>query len=372
MRLDLFISATSWLAGSVASPRPSAGAVPTGAVPTGSVPTGSVPTGSVPTGSVPTGSGATHQQRRQPQGPAPRDSCSDASSLFPDVPAIPAGAWDSHIHVTDPDGFPPHPDARYTPGVHTIWDNGAFENSIHCKHVVIVQPSIYGANNTLLIKSLEAIGSGHRAVVVLDAAAANNPALLRSWHGLGVRGVRVNLQSEGVVESAETLERRLRQYAAAIKPLNWVLQLYTPMALIPSLVHLLQELDVRVVFDHLGAPALPSNAAGSPARTLQQPAGFEALIHLLSKGKTWVKISGPYRLSKKPLDPDYKDLDPIIEKLFKVAPSRLVYGSDWPHTRFEGQDIKPWTRHLLSMTRGDDVLRRKLFTDNAQELWGAK
>ncbi|KAF4506350.1 hypothetical protein G6O67_006445 [Ophiocordyceps sinensis] len=143
------------------------------------------------------------------------------------------------------------------------------------------------------------------------------------------------------------------------------------MAAIPSLADLLPELGVRVVFDHLGAPALSSGAADSPAANLQTLAGFDALVHLLGKGNTWVKISGPYRMSRELSDLEFSDLDPIIKELFRVAPSRLVYGSDWPHTRFEGLDIKPWTRHLLNMTRDDDELRRKLFTDNARELWGA-
>ena len=59
-------------------------------------------------------------------------------------------------------------------------------------------------------------------------------------------------------------------------------------------------------------------------------------------------------------------------ELLRVAPSRLVYGSDWPHTRFEGLDIKPWTVHLLDLMNGDAELARKLFKDNAVDLWNRR
>lgn len=297
--------------------------------------------------------------------PPPREPCGGGASVFAEAAAVPGGAWDSHFHVTDPERFPVVAGAAYTPGVHTVWDNAVFERGLGCEHVVLVQPSVYGADNTLLLDSLRAYGPRRaRAVVVLDAVAANNSAMLREWHGLGVRGARVNVWSYGGAAAAvDGLERRLRRSAAAVRPLGWVLQLYTPMDLIPSLVPLLEELDVRVVFDHLASPALPGNT--------RDLAGFDALVRLLGKGNTWVKVSGPYRSSQQLSDPEYPDLDPVIRELFRVAPSRLVYGSDWPHTRFEGLDIRPWTSHLLNLTGDDDVLRQKLFSDNARELWGA-
>ncbi|KAH7236669.1 hypothetical protein BKA59DRAFT_406567, partial [Fusarium tricinctum] len=47
------------------------------------------------------------------------------------------------------------------------------------------------------------------------------------------------------------------------------------------------------------------------------------------------KVSAVYRLSQAS-GPLYTDVDPIIRELFREMPSRLVYATNWPHTRFEG------------------------------------
>ncbi|KJZ74782.1 hypothetical protein HIM_05899 [Hirsutella minnesotensis 3608] len=296
-------------------------------------------------------------------------SC-ESLSVAANTSTIPESSWDSHFHVTDPERYPLLSDAQYTPGVYTVWENAVFERSINCEKVVLVQPSIYGSDNSLLLDSLKAYGPTRaRAVVVLDAPIAN-AARLRDWHALGVRGLRLNIKSKATSESTEQLEKRLRAYAQAIKPLDWVLQIYAPMAVIPSLKPVLMSLGVRIVIDHFGGPAMPSPSATSGDVDPYSLAGFSAMIALLRQGNTWVKISAPYRFSQKASDNLFTDLDPLIKELFKVAPSRLIYASDWPHTRFEGLDIKPWTEHLVQLTGENEDLRRKLFKDNAQDVWG--
>jgi predicted TIM-barrel fold metal-dependent hydrolase len=56
---------------------------------------------------------------------------------------------------------------------------------------------------------------------------------------------------------------------------------------------------------------------------------LRALQGLLGSGKTWVKISGAYRISNDPNDPR---IDPLARALCKANPERIVWGSDWPHT----------------------------------------
>ncbi|KIL94099.1 tim barrel metal-dependent protein [Fusarium avenaceum] len=68
----------------------------------------------------------------------------------------------------------------------------------------------------------------------------------------------------------------------------------------------------------------------------------------------------------------YTKMERIIE-LEDFPPTlgvRVVFGSDWPHTRFEGLDVKPWVSHLLDLTEGNQWLRERLFRENALELWG--
>lgn len=283
---------------------------------------------------------------------------------------MPAGSWDSHLHVLDPVDYPLNPEATYTPGVYTIWDTALFEHSLGVDRIVLVQPSIYGTDNSLLLNTLRAVGPDRaRGVVVFEPSEADQNEL-QEWHNLGVCGVRVNLISNGDASSVEEISALLRSYAEAIRPFDWVLQLYVEMSFIPKIEHLISDMGVRIVFDHLGVPALPKcHKYGSKSLDPYSVAGFPSLARLLSGGNAWVKVSGAYRETNLVNSTIWNDLDPVILELLRVGPERVVYASDWPHTRYEGMDIRPWTSHLLDLTEGDEQLRQKLFRDNASQLW---
>jgi predicted TIM-barrel fold metal-dependent hydrolase len=79
-----------------------------------------------------------------------------------------------------------------------------------------------------------------------------------------------------------------------------------------------------------------------------------------------VKISGAYRLSA---DPEMKCVRAMARELMSVAPTRLVFATDWPHTQFDGLDIMPFIEECLSWSRAGSGLRERLFRRNAEELW---
>ncbi|KAF4333899.1 tim barrel metal-dependent [Fusarium beomiforme] len=284
---------------------------------------------------------------------------------------MPTDSWDSHLHILDPVRFPPLP-GSYEFGTYTAWDATIEETRIGCSHMVLIQPSVYGNNNTFLIDTLKAFGPDRALGVVVFDVTNISTAQLQEWDDLGVRGVRLNFQSSGDTPPAKDLIKMLEQYANAIRPFSWVLQIYISMKDIPSIESIIPTLGVKVVFDHLGHPDIPksntSEIGNSQRLDPHSLAGFDAFLRLIRQGNTWVKVSGVYRLSRVP-GPLYTDVDPIILELFREAPSQLVYASDWPHTRFEGLDIKPWTSHLLDLTEGRIGLVNKLFRDNARDLW---
>ncbi|KAF4443528.1 tim barrel metal-dependent [Fusarium acutatum] len=294
-------------------------------------------------------------------------SSSNICDLKPDS-RMPNGSWDSHLHVLDPVRFPPVP-GSYQFGTYTAWEATIEETRLGCSHMVLIQPSVYGNDNTLLIDTLKAFGPDRALGVIVFDVANTSTAQLQEWNDLGVRGVRLNFQSTGDAPPAEELRDMMQRYADAIRPFSWVLQIYIAMKDIPSIEPVVPDLGVKVVIDHLGHPDIPKSNTSGTALNPHSLTGFDSMLRLLGGNNTWVKVSAVYRLSKAP-GPLYTDLDPVILELFKIAPSRLVYASDWPHTRFEGLDIKPWTSHLLDLTNGNVELRNQLFVDNAQELWG--
>jgi predicted TIM-barrel fold metal-dependent hydrolase len=105
-----------------------------------------------------------------------------------------------------------------------------------------------------------------------------------------------------------------------IKNRKWHIQIYARLSVIEGIKDQVAAAPMPVVFDHFaGTQAAPG---------VDQP-GFRSLLALLRSGKTYVKISAPYRSST--LAPDYPDVAPIAKALVAANAQRILWGSDWPH-----------------------------------------
>ncbi|KAJ5820564.1 Amidohydrolase 2 [Penicillium riverlandense] len=282
---------------------------------------------------------------------------------------IPPHSWDSHMHVVEPQRFPVSPAAVYQPSAYTLTDALAFESALGIQNMVLVQPSIYGTDNSCLMDALMKIGpEGGRGIVVVDPTIV--PAeTLDEWHTLGVRGLRVNLQSIGRVMDKVELERTLTQHADIARPRNWIVEVYLPLNMIPFLEQIVPCLGIRICIDHFGSPELSSVLRyqdSTPFDPYTLP-GFASLISLLRAGHTYIKVSAPYRLSK---DRRLHDLLVMAREFLHVAPGRVIYATDWPHTRFTGVDIGPFTECCLQLCAGKPGLAEMLFRRNTEEMLG--
>ncbi|EYE98891.1 putative TIM barrel metal-dependent hydrolase [Aspergillus ruber CBS 135680] len=301
----------------------------------------------------------------------PRDYVCETQKAAPPLPfkhRLPPRSWDSHMHVVEPQRYPIAADAMYQPPSHTLKDAMAFESSIGVENIVLVQPSIYGTDNSCLLEALEKMGPSHgRGIVVIDPEAVE-PSTLAQWHTLGVRGVRVNLKSVGKVMNEQELEENLLRHAEIVRPLGWIIQLWVPLHMLPMLERIVPRLGVKICIDHFGGPELSSITWKDDVDLSFDPyslPGFSSLVSLLLAGKTYVKISAPYRLSK---DKQMRDIQAIAIELLRVAPQRVIYASDWPHTRFDGMNIRPFTESCLRWCSSQPGLAERVFRLNTEEL----
>ena len=275
---------------------------------------------------------------------------------------IPHDAWDSHMHVTDTKRYPAAKTATYAPHDATLAQ--ALENGkrLSLPNLVFVQPSFYGTDNSCMLDALRSVGINHgRGVVVVDPKSTKIETL-REWHSLGVRGVRVNLKSVNKTLGKDELVELLTQYADLIRPLGtWVLQLFVDMAVVDQLEPVVDKLGgVKLVLDHLGMPP----DIKDPLSSMQ---GWKTMQRLMRNPDVFVKVSAPYRLSS---DPGYHDLEALTKELLQVrGGDGVVFASDWPHTRFEGVDAKPWVEKCIEWCENDSTLKDKLFRENAKILW---
>ena len=224
--------------------------------------------------------------------------------------------FDCHAHVYE--RLLPVAGARYVPSEKAPLAQWlAHQAEAGLSGGVIVQVSFLGTDNSQLVEALSGLDRGRFAgiaVTALDVSEADLQALAES----GVRGLRWNLVSGAALpDPGDPVVRRL---AAALQASGMHLEVQLESARLASYLPALAALPVPVVIDHLGLPC-----AEAPAEPW-----LAALARLSTREGVYVKISAPYRAA---VDPRAH-----VERLLTLLPQdRLVWGSDWPHTRHEAQ-----------------------------------
>ena len=279
---------------------------------------------------------------------------------------IPKGTWDTHMHVVDPRQFPLAKDAKYQPSPHTIDDARKFLSQLGISKMVIVQPSIYGNDNSCTLEGLRQLGpSNGRAVIQFDPETTSNEQL-QKWHSLGVRGVRLNFKSVGAKRDETTLKSSLQKYAEAVRGLGWVVELYIAMEDLPLLSSAVRDLrSVKLCIDH---SAHPSPGSLSSHTSVSDLPGHSSLLELLQRDDVWVKVSAAYRLDS---DPNHPLVKMLMKEIIATRPDRCVFATDWPHTRYEGLDIAPYLNVLFDLCEEMQIPLQQILVDNAEELFDA-
>jgi predicted TIM-barrel fold metal-dependent hydrolase len=234
--------------------------------------------------------------------------------------AVPSGACDCHVHVFGfgtAAAFPFVASRGYTPPAANTEELLALQQALRLSRVVIVQPSVYAADNSCTLDGMRRLGERARGVAVIDDRTTD--AALDEMHRAGIRGVRVNLETAGETDP-DAARGNLAVAVERVAPRGWHVQVYTRLSVIARLGDSLAGLPVPVVFDHFGG-------AGAAAGT-DQP-GFAALVALVGAGQAYVKVSAAYRSSEKA--PAYGDVAPLARALIAANPERIVWGTDWPH-----------------------------------------
>lgn len=277
--------------------------------------------------------------------------------MTPSNPVIAfAGACDCHTHVYHA-RYPVASDARLRPADATVDDYQRLQCTLGTQRVIVVTPSTYGTDNASTVDAIAAYGPNARGVAVVARDVTD--AELARLHRAGIRGIRLNLTLPAPVCIDD-----LPALAARIAGLGWHVQLNLPPEWLPDLAPLLAGLPVPMVFDHYGHLPL-----GKP----QAEPAFRVIADLVSAGKAWIKLSGPYIESREGA-PDYGDIRPLAARYLDLAPERMVWGSDWPHPSVQARGGPPIDdaavlRTFVKWCGSSDVAYRVLVR-NPQSLYG--
>jgi D-galactarolactone isomerase len=265
----------------------------------------------------------------------------------------PAGTCDTHIHIYDK-RYPIASTAKILAPDALVPDYMAARKRLGIERTVIVQPSAYGSDNRCTMEGVAAIGPSARAVVVVEPDASD--AELERLTKLGARGIRFFMLA-GAPLPWDILETM----SARVAPFGWHVQLQLDGRALPEREPMLKRLPSTLVIDHVGKFLEPVS--------LDHP-GFLTLQRLIDGGRTWVKLSAPYEVSKVG-PPNYDDVGKLAKALAKAAPERMLWATNWPHPT-PGVPVPDdaWMLDMLLDWIPDDAARKKTLVDNPAQLYG--
>ena len=180
----------------------------------------------------------------------------------------------------------------------------------------------------------------------------------------------MNLKSTATNLDEATLQSKLGQYAKRIRRLKWSLNLHVGFSELATISKFIRDQEVDVVLDHMATPELVKEPMAQK--------GFPELMDLLGRKLVWIKLSGLYRFAGTPRIHEY------IKEVLRVAPSQVIWASDWPHTggqahnpggdrnkpqEYRKVDIPAFIESCLVWCDGDENLIHKILVDNPRRLW---
>jgi D-galactarolactone isomerase len=265
----------------------------------------------------------------------------------------PPGATDTHMHIYS-SRYPTAPTATFTPPDSPVESYLAMCREVGIERSVVVQPSTYGLDNECTLEAMKAIGPNARGVAVVDTSVSD--AEMKRLTDAGIRGIRFHMLPGGALPW-EILE----EMAARVKEFGWHVQCQLDGRTLPERIALLRRLPGTLVIDHVGKFLEPV--------PVDHPA-FKLLLNLVEGGKTYVKLSAPYEVSKVG-PPNYDDVGALAKALVKAAPDRMLWASNWPHPTPKGP--RPEDAVVLDYLLDwvpDEAVRKKVLVDNPARVYG--
>jgi 2-pyrone-4,6-dicarboxylate lactonase len=265
---------------------------------------------------------------------------------------LPSLACDAHCHVFGPAvRFPYAVDRRYTPEDAPKEALRALHDRLGIGRAVIVQASCHGTDNRAMLDCIASEPARYRGVAIADDSFTG--AHFDALHAGGVRGVRFNfVRHLGGAPDLDAFHRVIGR----IRPLGWHVVLHLDAPDIAALVPMIAALPLTTVIDHMGRAPASDGVAQAP---------FQTLLELARHEHIWVKVSGAERIAA----PPFRAAVPFAQALMRVAPGRVLWGTDFPHPNLKHEVDEADLVDMLP-DYGDAAALQRLLVDNPTRLYG--
>lgn len=227
---------------------------------------------------------------------------------------------DAHTHVFHR-GLAMAAGRRYTPDYDaTLPALFSHLDAHHLDRAVLVQPSFLGTDNRYMLAVLAQAPERLRGIAMIEPDASDEE--MAQLAAQGVAGVRFNLIG---ADMPALRSPEWRGSLARMAALGWHVELHRHACDLAPLIDAALDAGLRVVVDHYGRP--------NQALGLADPA-LDALMGFGASRRVWVKLSASYRCGP---DPSGFERQAVPRFMDAFGTDRLLWGSDWPHTQWEGQ-----------------------------------
>lgn len=255
---------------------------------------------------------------------------------------------DSHVHVFTKD-MPLIPNPRHSPD-YSFTAEQLIENMDQngVRFAVVAAASPWGDYNEYVIDSLRRYPR-LRGTVILDPNVER--VVLEDMDRAGIVGVRLPFIS--LKELPDMDSWAYRKFLRRLVDLDWHVHLHLDGPRIPQVLPYLERSGVKIIIDHIGRPDPVTGVDGE---------GFKAVVASVEKGRTWVKLSGAYRLGA-------NATECARELVRRVGHDKMVWASDCPFVGGEKDTDYQRAINWLVEVIPDAAARRQVYGENALELY---
>jgi predicted TIM-barrel fold metal-dependent hydrolase len=255
---------------------------------------------------------------------------------------------DTHVHIFKQD-MPLIPNPRHAPTYDFTSEQlmGVLdENGV--RFAVIAAASPWGDYNDYIIDAVRRYPR-LRGTVILEPSVER--IVLDEMDRDGIVGVRLPFISMKELPDLDSWD--YRKFLRRLVDLDWHVHLHLDGPRLAPVLPLLERSGVKIVIDHIGRP--------DPVSGIESD-GFKAMVKSVEKGRTWVKLSGAYRLGA-------NARDCARELCRRVGYDKMLWASDCPFVGGEKDIDYPRTIEWLAETIPDEKARRQVYGENALELY---
>lgn len=267
---------------------------------------------------------------------------------------LPPGACDTHFHFIGPQKLWPmkpnhtfsHLEFEDTP----LSDWLKLQDALGLQRGLHVQSMMYENNYEIVLHHQCKLPDRLRSVVIPDPSITDKELEILTQNG--VVGYRITDRLVKKIDDHRDLIARCHEH-------GWSMHYLFRNGAPDDWKRVIMNSPGRFVIEHMGNPRVELGPDSDDFKFVQE---------CLDTGRCWLKLSP--RFSKQETFP-FSDVMPFIRRLVERWPTRLLWGSDWPHPQY----FRPMPNDvdLLDMMLDwvpDEKTRNMIFVDNPAEIFG--